>query len=88
KMLKINGNDLMEILKIPAGPKVGWILNALLEEVLDDPEKNEKKYLTIQVEKLGKLSDLELKKLSREAVSKKEELEEKIDESMKRKYNV
>lgn len=88
KMLKINGNDLMEILKISAGPKVGWILNALLEEVLDDPKKNEKKYLTSQVEKLGKLSDLELKNLSREAVNKKEELEEEIDESMKRKYNV
>ncbi len=88
KMLKINGNDLMEILKISAGPKIGWVLNALLEEVLDDPKKNEKKYLTSQAKKLGKFSDLELKRLSQEAVSKKEELEEEIDESMKRKYNV
>ncbi len=88
KMLKINGNDLMKILKIPAGPKVGWILNALLEEVLDDPKKNEKKYLNDQAKRLGGLPDEELKKLSQEAISKKEELEEEIDESMKRKYNV
>lgn len=88
KMLKINGNDLMKILEISAGPKIGWVLNALLEEVLDNPKQNEKKYLVSQAKKLGKLSDSELKKLSQEAIDKKEELEEKIDESMKRKYNV
>jgi len=88
KMLKIRGNDVMEILKIPSGPRVGWILNALLEEVLDEPKKNQEKYLVSRLKELGKLPDEELKKLSQEAINKKEELEEEIDESMKRKYNV
>ncbi len=39
--LKIDGNDLMEM-GIPAGPKVGEILNKLLEKVLDDPMLNTK----------------------------------------------
>ncbi|MFH1188210.1 MAG: HD domain-containing protein, partial [bacterium] len=34
KMLKINGDDLMKILKIKPGPKIGYILNILLDEVL------------------------------------------------------
>jgi len=88
KMLKIHGNDVMEILKIAPGPKVGWMLNALLEEVLDEPKKNQEKYLTSRLKELGGLSEEELKKISQEAITKKEELEEEIDESMKRKYNV
>ena len=30
---------------ISPGPQMGEILNALLEEVLEDPEKNQKDYL-------------------------------------------
>jgi poly(A) polymerase/tRNA nucleotidyltransferase (CCA-adding enzyme) len=39
KMLKVDGNDVMEILKIKPGPKVGQILQILLEEVIEDPKK-------------------------------------------------
>jgi len=39
KMLKIRGDDVMKILNIPPSPKIGWVLNILLEEVLDDPAK-------------------------------------------------
>src|SRR5271170_8028923 len=67
KMLAVRGEDVMEILKIEPSPKIGWILNSLLEEVLDDPEKNEKKYLSGRVKELGKLSDAELKKLFAQA---------------------
>ena len=42
KMLKINGDDLMAQLGLPQSLRVGWILHSLLEEVLDDPEKNTK----------------------------------------------
>jgi len=88
KMLKVKGNDVMEILKILAGPKVGWILNILLEEVLDNPEKNDKNYLIEQVKKLGRLSDEELKELAEKSVEKKEELEGEIDEEMRKKHGV
>jgi hypothetical protein len=35
----------MKALKIKPGPKVGKVLNALLEKVLDDPSLNERKTL-------------------------------------------
>ncbi|MBU0501702.1 MAG: HD domain-containing protein [bacterium] len=43
--LKINGNEIMKSLKIKPGPKIGQILNFLLEKVLDNPELNEKETL-------------------------------------------
>ena len=45
RMLKINGNDLIKDLGIPPGPRVGEIMDALLEDVLDDPKRNTKRYL-------------------------------------------
>ena len=64
KMLKINGDELMAASKIKPGPRVGLILNALLGEVLEDPQKNEKKYLEKKMLELNKLRDEELKKLN------------------------
>jgi len=49
--LKVNGNDVMKILDLKPGPKVGEILNKLFEEVLDDAKRNNRDYL------LGKLAD-------------------------------
>ena len=51
KMLKINGYDLMSNLKLQPGPALGYILNGLLEEVLDDPELNKRDYLLKRAEK-------------------------------------
>ena len=45
KDLKIDGNDVMKTLAIPPGPRVGEILGALLEKVLDDPSLNSRKTL-------------------------------------------
>ncbi len=54
KGLKINGRDVMKVLGIGPGPKVGDILNKLFEEVQEDPKKNKKDYL------LDRLKDLNL----------------------------
>lgn len=51
--LKVNGRDIMKTLKIKSGPKVGRILNTLFEEVLEEAEKNNKKYLLKRVKELG-----------------------------------
>ncbi len=56
-MLKVKGEDVMDAFEIPPGPRVGWILGALLEEVLEDPEKNERMHLMNRVKALGSLSD-------------------------------
>jgi poly(A) polymerase/tRNA nucleotidyltransferase (CCA-adding enzyme) len=86
KMLKVDGNDVMEILKIKPGPKVGQILHILLEEVIEDPKKNEENFLKKEIERLGKLPDDELKKMAKEAKDKIEKIEQKRDEMTKRKY--
>lgn len=59
--LEIDGNEIMELLKIRPGPRIGLILNALLAEVLDDPKKNQKEILIKRANNLNKLSDDELK---------------------------
>jgi len=41
KDLAVNGNDLMAEFDLKPGPIIGKILDALLEEILDDPSKNE-----------------------------------------------
>jgi putative nucleotidyltransferase with HDIG domain len=86
--LQIDGNEVMEILKIKPGPKVGMILNAVFEEVLDDPKKNEKEYLLKRAEELGKLSEKELQKLAEAAKEKYKHLLEEEDEEIKRKHYV
>lgn len=45
RMLEIDGHDVMRLLKITGGPVVGKVMNALLEEILDDPTRNTKDYL-------------------------------------------
>ncbi len=44
--LAIDGNDVMKVLDLKPGPKVGEILSKLFEEVADDKGKNTKEYLT------------------------------------------
>ena len=49
KDLVITGSDVIKA-GVPAGPKVGAVLKALLEEVLDDPAKNNKDYLLSRID--------------------------------------
>jgi len=86
KMLKVNGNDVMKILGIQPGPKVGQILDVLLGYVLEDPQKNKKEFLEKEIIKLGKLSDEELRKLIQGAKKETEKIEIKRDEMTKKKY--
>jgi hypothetical protein len=86
KMLKINGNDLMKILNIKPGPKIGQILDIILGYVLDDPKKNNREFLEKEILKLEKLSDKELQKLAEKSKEEKSEIETKQDEMTKQKY--
>ena len=88
KMLAVKGDDVMKILNIPPGPRVGWILAALLEEVLDDPKKNTREDLETRIKELGKLSDAELKKISEKARETKNEFESDAEEEIKKRYYV
>lgn len=84
-MLKINGYDILN-LGVPQGPKVGWILKALLEEVIDDPQKNNREYLLKRAEELKNLPEEELKTLALASEEKIEQIEKKVEEDLKKKY--
>lgn len=86
-MLKIDGTDLMQMGE-KAGPRIGYMLHALLEEVLDNPEKNTDEHLRARVGELSKLSDEELKKLGEAGKERKEEEEEASVKELRKKYHV
>ncbi len=86
--LKIDGNFLQKELKIPAGPRMGWILHALLEEVLDAPEKNTVEHLSELANSLNMLGDAELRTLGERGKEKKEELEQTEIEKLHTKHGV
>ena len=88
KMLVLDGNDIMKILGIAPGPKVGRILGVLLEEVLDDPKKNTKENLELRTKELHKLGDDDLTELYRKAEERKEEFESGIEREIKKKHYV
>lgn len=87
-MLKIDGKKIMEILNITPGPKIGQILNALLEDVLEDPSLNTEEYLNKKTIELSKMSDRELKDLGVKGKEKKEKEEEKKIKEIRNKHFV
>lgn len=87
-MLNIDGKKIMDVGKIPAGPKVGLVLNSLMEEVLEDPKLNTAEYLEKRTLELLKLSEIELKKLADSGKQKKEEAEEKNIKDIRKKHRV
>jgi poly(A) polymerase/tRNA nucleotidyltransferase (CCA-adding enzyme) len=80
KMLKTDGKRIMDVTQETAGPKIGFVLHALFDEVLEDPLKNTEVYLDSRATLLMKLSDIELRLLGK---SGKEEMEEKNKEQVK-----
>lgn len=75
KMLKMDGAKVMELTGEKPGPKLGFILHALLEEVLENPDKNTNDYLSDRVLELIKLDEVSLKKMG-EAGKERQKLEE------------
>jgi tRNA nucleotidyltransferase (CCA-adding enzyme) len=87
-MLKIDGGLLMKELKITPGPHIGYILHALLEEVIEDPKKNTETYLLERAETLSKLPEKELKALGEQGKAAKEQEEEKKVGEIRKKHSV
>ncbi|MFA6077902.1 MAG: CCA tRNA nucleotidyltransferase [Candidatus Paceibacterota bacterium] len=85
-MLKIDGKRIMEVTHETPGPKIGYVLHALLEEVLDEPDRNTTEYLEKRSLVLIKLSIDELKKLGEEGKAKKEEEESKEVSEIRKKH--
>ena len=75
-MLKIDGKRLIEVTCGTPGPKVGYTLHALLEEVLEDPTKNTTEYLEKRSIKLYNMKEGELQKLGEQGKQTKEEADQ------------
>lgn len=86
--LAIDGEYMINVLHMKPGPRMGWILSALLEEVLDDPVINTKEHLSELVKSLDMLGDAELKTLGERGKEKKEKLEEVEIEKLHKKHGV
>jgi poly(A) polymerase/tRNA nucleotidyltransferase (CCA-adding enzyme) len=85
KMLEVNGNDLMREFKLEPGPKIGAIMDVLLAEVLENPEKNKKDLLLIRADKLKDEELSDLRKKAQDSVAEKQQQQE-LD--IKKKYHV
>jgi poly(A) polymerase/tRNA nucleotidyltransferase (CCA-adding enzyme) len=86
KMIKVKGGEVMKLLKISPGPKIGQILDILLSEVLNEPKKNKKEELKKKIKELGKLKDEELLESAKKARQGIRKVEMKRDEMTKKKY--
>ena len=88
KMLKIDGERIMEVTGEKPGPKLGHTLHALLEEVLEDPTKNTSEYLEARALELIKLPEETLRALGEQGKEKKEQEEESAVEAIHKKHGV
>lgn len=77
KMLKLNGSELMELLKIGPSPKIGAILDVLLGEVLEEPSLNVAAQLKARSRELNKLNLEELRARAKEVIEEKQRAEDK-----------
>jgi len=85
-MLKIDGERIMDVTREKPGPKIGFILHALLEEVLDDPKRNTETYLEKRTLELIKIPMEELRTLGEKGMEKKEKEEEKEVGKIRKKH--
>lgn len=83
KMLAIHGNDLMEMLGMQPGPKIGAILDVLLAEVIEDPERNVKDALLARARELDQEDLASLRNQAKEAI---EERREEDDRDIKKRH--
>ncbi|MBI5045566.1 MAG: CCA tRNA nucleotidyltransferase [Candidatus Niyogibacteria bacterium] len=87
-MLNIDGERVMSAARLSPGPKIGSILNILLDEVLDDPKLNTEAYLLNKAQGLATLSDQDLAQAGMEAKKRSSMAEEEVIEEIEKKYHV
>ncbi|XKT74663.1 MAG: CCA tRNA nucleotidyltransferase [Patescibacteria group bacterium UBA2163] len=87
-MLKINGDQLIAEFHMKPGPRIGWLLHALLEEVLEDPQKNTGEYLEKRTHELKELPDEALRELGEKGKRAQEKEEEEAIKAIRSKHHV
>lgn len=69
-MIKLDGRKIMELTGEKPGPKIGFILRILLEEVLKNPKLNTEVYLENRAKELQKLDENTLRSFDKKARKK------------------
>jgi tRNA nucleotidyltransferase (CCA-adding enzyme) len=87
-MLKTDGSRIMDKFRVNPGPKIGYTLHALLEEVLDKPEMNTEEYLDKRTEELLSMPEETLKELGEAGKKRREEAEEREVQEIMSKHHV
>jgi len=87
-MLKIDGKKIMDVTHVTPGPRIGWTLHALLEEVLEDPKKNTEEYLENRAVELIHMPENELKELGEKGKEVKDEADEEEIKKIRGKHYV
>lgn len=77
KMLAIRGTDLITELAIPAGPKIGALLDVLLAEVIEDPTLNTREALLKRAQALKESDIATLRAQAEEKIEEKKSAEDK-----------
>jgi len=87
-MLNINGDIIMLELGLPAGRRLGYILHALLEEVLEDSSLNTREYLMKRTLELSILTDDELRERAEAGKNKRDEIEDSEIQQIRKRHKV
>ena len=87
-MLKTNGNHVMDKFHVNPGPKIGYVLNALLEEVLDDSSLNTEEYLDKRTGQLLEMPENTLRKLGEAGKERREAAEDEEIKHIMEKHHV
>lgn len=88
KMLKIDGSRIMELTGEKPSKKLGDTLNALLEEVLDEPTKNTPEYMEKRALELMNMTETELDALGKSGKEKREKEEAEAVAELHKKHKV
>lgn len=87
-MLNIDGDRIMKMSEEKPGPRLGHVLHALLEEVLDDPTLNDKEYLEKRALELLALPEEELKARAQQGKEKQSQAETEEIKKIQKKHHV
>ncbi|MBU1292620.1 CCA tRNA nucleotidyltransferase [Patescibacteria group bacterium] len=87
-MLKTDGEHIMDVFHVKPGRQIGYVLHALLEEVLEDPKRNTVEYLDSRTKELLQLPEEDLKKLGESGKKSREVAEEQEIRDILSKHHV
>ena len=87
-MLKIDGEQIMTLTGERPSRRIGSILYALFDEVLEQPEHNTEEYLQNRTRELASLPEEELHTRGEKGKLVREEMEEEEVGEIRKKYNV